>query len=188
MVSAVTEIVDSISQIGGGSDGEMAGEVLLQHRFTVEVVGILTSTVMPITGFFTEVEGLEAEVELIEYQTVTIFGEAVTQKIPGQPKWDEVTLKRGVTDGMGFWAWNEIVQKGFVELARSSVTITLYDLESNPWAQWDLDKAWPVKVSGPSLNAEANEVAVEEIVLVHEGLRRIDFGLGGVMSMLTDFL
>ena len=30
--------------------------------------------------------------------------------------------------------------------------------------------AWPVKIEGPSLNASANEVAIESLELAHEGL------------------
>jgi phage tail-like protein len=86
---------------------------------------------------------------------------------------------------MGFWGWHELVQLGLVSLARASVTITMYDLTGNTWAVWDLDKAWPSKVSGPQLNAGENEVGIEELTLVHEGLKRVDTGW---TSVLMSFL
>jgi phage tail-like protein len=180
-------------------------DFLLVHRFSVEVsvgpasllgtmaVDLLSAFGVPsglgISGWFTEVSGLDSEVEVIEYKTTTIFGERVTQKIPGPPTWGEVTLKKGVTDDMGFWIWHEMIQKGVVSLARANVTIQMHDLKGNAKAKWDLDKAWPKKVSGPSLNAGNNEIGVEEIILVHEGLRRVSTeGWAAAISAATDIL
>jgi phage tail-like protein len=38
-------------------------------------------------------------------------------------------------------------------------------------ARWTFLRALPSKVSGPSLNAKTGEIAIEELHLVHEGLR-----------------
>jgi phage tail-like protein len=38
--------------------------------------------------------------------------------------------------------------------------------------QFDVDNAWPSKVSGYSLNAENSSVVMEEMTIVHEGLIR----------------
>jgi T4-like virus tail tube protein gp19. len=35
---------------------------------------------------------------------------------------------------------------------------------------WTLKNAWPTKISGYELKAEGNEVAVESIEIVHEGM------------------
>jgi phage tail-like protein len=35
---------------------------------------------------------------------------------------------------------------------------------------WTLKNAWPTKVTGTDLKAEGNEVAIETIEIVHEGL------------------
>ena len=39
-------------------------------------------------------------------------------------------------------------------------------------ARWNFENAWPSKVSGPRLNRDNNEVAIESIELVHEGMTR----------------
>jgi phage tail-like protein len=46
------------------------------------------------------------------------------------------------------------------------------DDEGNDVAQWDFLDAWPTKWTGPSFNATANEVAIDTLELVHEGLDR----------------
>jgi phage tail-like protein len=35
---------------------------------------------------------------------------------------------------------------------------------------WTLTNAWPTKISSTDLKAEGNEVAIESIEIVHEGL------------------
>ena len=39
-------------------------------------------------------------------------------------------------------------------------------------ARWDLTNCWPSKLSGPAGKADGNEVAVQELVLTHEGYTR----------------
>jgi phage tail-like protein len=39
-------------------------------------------------------------------------------------------------------------------------------------AKWTAINAWPTKYTGPDVNATANEVAVEQLELVHEGITR----------------
>ena len=56
--------------------------------------------------------------------------------------------------------------------ARKHGSITVYSAEGTPLAKWSFTNAWPSKLSGPSLNATSNEVAVEEITIVHEGMTR----------------
>jgi phage tail-like protein len=41
-------------------------------------------------------------------------------------------------------------------------------------ARWDFKDGWPSKVSGPSMNAQNNEIGIEELEIVHEGLVRVD--------------
>jgi phage tail-like protein len=42
-----------------------------------------------------------------------------------------------------------------------------------PVAQWDFNNAWPSKVSGPELKSDSNDFGVEEVVIVHEGMKRV---------------
>lgn len=55
---------------------------------------------------------------------------------------------------------------------RKTVTITLMDDEMQEVASWQLEKAWPTKYSAPDFNATSNEVAIESLELVCEGITR----------------
>jgi len=46
----------------------------------------------------------------------------------------------------------------------------LLDEAHKPMFTWTLKNAFPLKVSGTDLNAQNSEVAIEEMVLAHEGL------------------
>ena len=51
-----------------------------------------------------------------------------------------------------------------------TVKITLQDLSGEGRIAWTLERAMPVKLKLADLNATNNEVGVEELHLVHEGL------------------
>ena len=55
-------------------------------------------------------------------------------------------------------------------IARKSITISLLDEAGAPTMVWTLANAWPTKITGTDMKAEGNEVAVESIEIVHEGL------------------
>ena len=123
-------------------------------------------------GFFTEVSGIGAETEVVEQKVVDKDGNAVILKVPGKLKWGDITLKRGITSNMQLWDWRQLVNEGKVKDARTNGTITMMDSEYNPVAKWDFVNAWPSKISGPSLKVDSNEFGVEEITIVHEGIKR----------------
>ena len=116
---------------------------------------------------FQEVTGLEMETEFIEYRA----GDDPTfikQKIPGLKKHGNITLKKGVYAGdSSFWEWFKDVQTN--PERREEVFIQLLDEEENPVVTWTVNNAFPVKVSGPDLKSDANEIAIESIELAHEG-------------------
>jgi phage tail-like protein len=40
-------------------------------------------------------------------------------------------------------------------------------------AEWDFVNAWPSKITGPQMKADGNSIGIEEIVIVHEGIKRM---------------
>ena len=46
------------------------------------------------------------------------------------------------------------------------------DDEMNEVASWQLEKAWPTKYTAPDFNATSNEIAIESLELVTEGISR----------------
>jgi len=127
-----------------------------------------------ITGLFKECSGIGSENEVVEHKAVDKGGVPVVQKVPGPLKWQNVVLKRGVTDDMQIWKWRQDVEEGKVAKARRDCSITMYDqVTKKEVARWNFFNAWPLKVSGPGLNAGTNEIAVEELTIVHELMKRV---------------
>lgn len=125
---------------------------------------------------FTEVSGLDFETEVIEYRE----GSSPTYnktKMPGLTKFSNVTLKRGTFLGdfefFEQWKKTQLFQEG-KEKFRRDVTIRLLDEEHQPVISWTLSKAWPSKIQSSDLKADANEVAIETMELVHEGLSIVE--------------
>ena len=48
----------------------------------------------------------------------------------------------------------------------------MYDQDGTSVAEWTFDYAWPSKINGPAVKTDDNTVSVEEITIVHEGIRR----------------
>jgi phage tail-like protein len=117
---------------------------------------------------FSEVTGLTQENQAIEYRDGS-FPEYSSIKMPGLRKFSNVTLKRGVLKGDNeFFNWLNTVQMNKVE--RRNITVSLRDEKQNPVMVWNISNAFPVKVEGPQLKAQTNEVAIESIEIAHEGL------------------
>ena len=138
---------------------------LLGFHFALDVQG-------QVTGYFTEVSGLGSETEIAEHKVVK-EGVEIVMKIPGRLKWDNITLKRGITSNMDIWKWRQMVEQGNVAAARANGSIIMYDQTLKEVARWEFKQGWPSKVSGPSLKADGNEVSVEELTVTHEYIERI---------------
>lgn len=141
-------------------------DALVSFHFGIEMQGT-------VKGFFTECSGLGSEHEVIEHKVVNEQGQQIIQKQPGRMKWQEVTLKRGITDNMDVWNWRKDVEDGKVEEARRNGSIVMFDQELKEVARWNFERAWPSKVTGPQLQSDSNAVGIEEMVIQHEGLTRV---------------
>lgn len=139
---------------------------LTSYHFFLEIDGITQAQ-------FRECSGLSTESQVIEYKEANKDGVTVIKKVPGVLKWDNITLKRGITDIMELWAWRKKVEEGKVDEARKNGSIVLYNQSNTEVARWNFESGWPTKISGPSLNAGSDEIAVEEITIAHEGLVRV---------------
>jgi phage tail-like protein len=142
-----------------------ATDPLIGYSFSLDVQGTLT-------GFFTEVSGLGSETEIVEHKITDPSGRDLVQKIPGRTKYTDITLKRGVTAMMDIWKWRKMVESGDIVGARKNATITMFDQSLNAVAKWNLENAWPTKVSGPSISAEGSTVTIEEVSITFEMMER----------------
>lgn len=123
---------------------------------------------------FTEVSGLDFESEVIEYREGTDIL-LTKMKQPGLRKFSNISLKRGTFQGdiKFFNEWKKTVffqEKNGENKYRSTVTIKLLNEEHQPIMVWTVRNAWPSKIQSSDMKADANEIAIETIELVHEGL------------------
>lgn len=126
-----------------------------------------------VVGAFRECTGLGSENEVVEYKASGPKGEYIIKKVPGRMKWNNIVLKRGITDAMDMWKWRKLVEEGKVDEARKNGSITMYSHDGSTVARWDFVNAWPSKLTGPAANAQNNEVAIEELEITHEGYSRV---------------
>lgn len=128
-------------------------------NFRVEIDGVTTAG-------FSECSGISMETDAIEYRN---GNEDITvRKLPGLKKFGNITLKRGFTKDKGLWEWRKKVLDGKTE--RQSGSITLLNEAREPSVRWTFREAWPRKLDGPSFNAKNNEVAIEMLEIVCEGV------------------
>lgn len=117
---------------------------------------------------FTEVTGLDIQIEAIEYREGS-SPEYSKIKMPGMPKYSNITLKRGSMDGdSDFYKWINTTSLNTVE--RRDIVISLLNETHSPVVSWKAKNAFAVKVQASDLKADGNEVAIETLELAHEGL------------------
>ncbi len=80
-----------------------------------------------VVGAFRECSGLGSENEVVEYKASGPKGEYVIKKVPGRMKWNNITLKRGITDAMDMWKWRKQIEEGKLDEARKNGSIVMYD-------------------------------------------------------------
>jgi phage tail-like protein len=118
---------------------------------------------------FTEVSGLTTETEVIEYREGA-NPEYHKTKMPGMQKFGNITLKRGTFNSDNeYYAWWNTVKLNQIE--RRDMTISLLNENHEPVMVWKVKNAWPSKVQSTDLKADGNEVAIETLEIVHEGLK-----------------
>lgn len=117
---------------------------------------------------FTEVTGLDMQVEAIEYREGS-SPKYSKIKQPGMHKFSNITLKRGTMSGdSDFYKWiNEI---SLTNVTRRDIIISLLNETHAPVMTWKVENSFPVKVQASDLKSDGNEVAIETLELAHEGL------------------
>lgn len=139
------------------------------NRFYVEMES-------QVTAAFSECSGLDVQIEKEVYQE---GGVNQQQRIfLKQTKFGDLTLKRGITDDPVFWNWiNQSLTAD--ESRRRNINVLMFNQAGETMQVWMLIGAVPVGWKTPSLKADSNVVALEELVLAYEGLKVIHKGKSG---------
>ncbi|MEM7585306.1 MAG: phage tail protein [Acidobacteriota bacterium] len=127
-------------------------------RFRIDIDGM--------SGGFSECTGIEVQTEVFEYAEGGVND--YVHKLPSRFKHGNVTFKRGIVDA-AFWNWHKQTLPGDVLLKTAS--ITQLDEQGQVVQTWRLDRAYPCKVQGPTLNGGQSSVSVETMELCHHGLK-----------------
>lgn len=136
------------------------GDPYLSFRFRVEIDNLDV-------GGFSEVTGLQVEVELHDYREGGA-NDAI-RRFAGPVKYpSNLILKHGIMDADTLWQWQQEVMGGTIQ--RRNATIVLLDSAGQDRRRWDFQDVCPVRWSGPDLRAGTAEVAVETLELTHRGL------------------
>ena len=145
-------------------DGSIQGAMWPMPKFRFEVdLGTELKGVA-----FQEVSGLDVENQIIEYRKNNdpIFS---TENLPGIVKYGNVTMKRGVfINDNTFWNWYKEISMNTIK--RRTVLIKLLDEYGAVTMQWQLNNAWPTKITSTDLKSDGNEIAIDTLELAYEQL------------------
>jgi len=131
------------------------------YRFRIEIDGVERAG-------FRECSGLDFTQDPVDYREGT--DPLHVRKLPGLVKFSNIVLKWGLSDDKELFEWRQQAADGKIE--RKNGSIVLLDDANEEKMRWNFVSAWPAKWTGPSFNATSNEVAVETLELVHEGLAK----------------
>lgn len=129
-------------------------------NFRVEIDGLSV-------GGFAECTGLAGDGNVVEYREGTDPARTV-RKLVGLQTYPNIILKRGYTQNAELWNWYRNIVNGVADRRHGS--IILMNEQRQDVVRWDFENAWIKKIEAPDFNATANEVAIESVELVHEGV------------------
>ena len=126
------------------------------------------------TVAFSEVSGLSISHETTTYkESPAVENQAgpTTRHMPMQGTSASVTLKKGLVTGVSvpvFFQWINSIQLNQVE--KKDVAIHLMDEAGKSLIKWTVQNAFPTKLDAPSFDASSNDVAIESMELMGDGI------------------
>jgi len=133
----------------------------LVSNFRVEIDGITSAS-------FSEVLGLDVSIDVVDYRAGAA-PQSTAEKLPGLARYENITLKRGLTQNTDLGNWVKNILNGVSD--KRSMSIVLQDTQHNDMVTWKIINAWPCKWSGPILKAGSSDVAIESLEICHEGFQ-----------------
>lgn len=124
-----------------------------------------------------KVSALKRTTELVNHRE---GGDPSTDRIsPGRTKFEPITLERGVTHDPDFESWANLVYNTDGDAAmslknfRKDIILELLNLQGNVVKSYKVFRCWVSEYQAlPELDANANAVAIEMMVLQNEGWER----------------
>jgi phage tail-like protein len=133
-------------------------------RFRVELDGIQSAA-------FSEATIPDSTTDPVDYREGT--DPPHQKKLSGLTKYGNVTLKKGITDNLELYDWRKSIEASGAVKNRKNISLILVDEEGNDKSRWDIVEAWPTKYDPSDFSAKGNEVLIETLEIVHEGISRV---------------
>ena len=158
-------------------------EVKFQRPTGVSGVPIQPPTNIP----FSEVDGLRAETEIVEYKE---GDRRYNRKIPGKTSFDNIVLARGLDPEGRLSLWfqriTEAGTSGSEENLRMDAIISVFTRnQADLVAQWHAKNTWPTAYETEDLSGDASDILIVRLELAVEELRQI-LPIGSRKPTLTD--
>ncbi len=149
--------------LAAGSTLSLVGhDPYMAYNFAVEIGGV-------VIGGFSEVSGLSSEINLESYEEGGLND--YVHQFPKHTTYPNLVLSRGLVNIDLFYTWYQATSQGLIQQLNG--TILLLNSQQIPVMWWTFKKAYPVKWEGPQFNAGSDEIAVEKIELVHQGISKL---------------
>ena len=135
----------------------------LTAHFVLAIDGLASTS-------FSTCSGLAAEVAVEEFQE---GGEnRFAHRLPSRVSFPNLVLGRGAGPADDLWRWfHEFQLTGIVEPRDGTVVLrSRVEGELVPVRVWSFTRGWPIKLSGPELDAQSSALAVESVEIAHHGL------------------
>ena len=134
------------------------------YNFRVEIDGQ--------TVGFSEVTGLSIGYETISYVESPTAGLGPRfMHMPGKKTPPKITLKKGVVTGVSvatLFAWINSIQLNRVD--KKDIVVRLCDENGTAVVSWKVLNAFPTKLDAPTFTASSNDVAIESMELMADGV------------------
>jgi phage tail-like protein len=153
-------------------------EFLTSSRFYLELS--LDGSDDSVDAVFAECKGFKPTQDVIEACEVTPVqwgkasrGKVVRTKIPGNEKFTNLVLKRGLTSSMTIWNWFDAVKEGNWAKQRRDGSLSIYDQAGAIQARFEFRGAWPTSYVIADLNVGGSDIEIEEMEVAIEELKRV---------------
>jgi phage tail-like protein len=129
-----------------------------RHSFILKIPDIDT------IGLFLHCSGLEIGFDMYEYHEGG--NNDFVHRLPGTVQYPNLVLSRGMTneDALYKWFWAT-----HTKAETKEITLTLQYGQTN--RTWTFADAFPIKWTGPQLDAHASDLATETLEIAHSGLK-----------------
>ena len=147
------------------------GEPALTLTYRCTIDGIIP------LGTWKKIDGLGFSHEVTDYREGGL--NTYKRKLVGPVSYDNVKLSRPVdSDSMLIAIW---LAANLIKIVPQTMSIIALNSEGEEVTQWNLSGVVPVKWTGPTLDSDGNQIAMETLELAYDEM----IGLGGVGAAIS---